>query len=158
MNKLIIFTLVLIASISYSQSVLTLGNGTSVGVLNNTDLCANFYNGVQLIYGNGTLCANVIGIEPDPSAINMPTEYKLSQNYPNPFNPETTIKYQLPRQAYVFIKLYDVIGKETEIFSGEHSAGYYNLTISAEGLASGIYFLKLNAGDYSKVIKMSVIK
>jgi hypothetical protein len=158
MKTLLTFGFLILSVTAFSQSVLTLGPGTSMGVINNADLCANVYSGTEFIYGGGTLCSQVIGIEPDPGSSVLPAEYKMSQNYPNPFNPETNVKYQLPERAFVSIKLYDVVGREITLLNAEQAAGYYNLKISASELSSGIYFLSLNAGNFSKVIKLSVIK
>lgn len=157
MKKLFFCFLFSVVSV-YSQSVLTISPGASIGVINNADLCANFYNGIELIYGGGTLCSQVIGIEPVNGSAELPTEYNMSQNYPNPFNPETNVKYQIPERSFVSIKLYDVVGRETTLFNSEQPAGYYSLTVNAVDLASGIYFLRLTAGNFSKVIKLSVIK
>jgi hypothetical protein len=89
----------------------------------------------------------------------LPVGFILNQNYPNPFNPVTSVKYQIPKAAYVSIKLFDVLGRETlTLFEGDQKAGYYMLTVDGNNLASGIYFCRFNAADYSKVIKMSLIK
>jgi hypothetical protein len=59
---------------------------------------------------------------------NMPLNYMLSQNYPNPFNPATVIKYSVPKNEFVTIKVYDIIGREIKtLFSGNSNAGMYTL-------------------------------
>jgi hypothetical protein len=96
----------------------------------------------------------------DPVISNeIPSTFNMSQNYPNPFNPVSTIKYQLPKESYVIIKLYNQLGSEAGVlFEGNQQAGYYHAAIDGTNLASGIYFCRIIAGDFSKVIKMSLIK
>lgn len=89
----------------------------------------------------------------------MPIDFNMSQNYPNPFNPVSNIKYQISKSSFVRIKLYDLLGRETlTLFEGDQKAGYYLLTVDGNNLASGIYYCRINAADFSKVIKMSLIK
>jgi hypothetical protein len=157
-KTLSVILFLLLNSALYSQSVLTLQTGTSMGVTLGADLCANIFNIQGILYGNGTICWGVVGIEPEPGQNQLPQVYELKQNYPNPFNPVTTVKYQLPKESYVLIKLYDITGRETELYKGIQPAGYYQLNLDGSDLSSGIYFLKLEAGVYTKVIKMSLIK
>ncbi len=91
--------------------------------------------------------------------LNKVTEYKLAQNYPNPFNPSTTIKYQIPKESFVTLKVYDAIGREVaSLVNKQQSAGYYNLNFNAANLSSGIYFYRILAGDYTAVKKMLLLK
>jgi hypothetical protein len=157
MKSLIILTFLIITASASSQSVLTLGSGTSLGVLTGTNLCSDIINGSGILYGNGTICGVLVAIEPVSNE--LPSSFDMSQNYPNPFNPVSTIKYQLPKANYVTIKLYDQLGREAGIlYEGSQLAGYYQATVDGTNLASGIYFCRINTSDYSKVIKMSLIK
>ncbi len=80
--------------------------------------------------------------------IGVPAEYQLSQNYPNPFNPSTTIKYSLPENGYVTLKVYDLLGKEKAVlYNGARSAGVYETEFKAASLPSGIYFYRLQIFD-----------
>jgi hypothetical protein len=89
----------------------------------------------------------------------VPKTYDLHQNYPNPFNPVTKIKFDLPSQQDVTIKIYDVIGNEVAvIFSGHLSAGFYEAEVDATNYASGIYFYRIEAGDWQKVKRMVLVK
>jgi PKD repeat protein len=89
----------------------------------------------------------------------LPTEFDLSQNYPNPFNPVTAIKYQIPKASLVSIKVYDLIGREIAVLVNEvKQPGVYRVSFSTENLASGVYFYKLTAGDFSSVKKMNLLK
>lgn len=91
----------------------------------------------------------------------IPTEYSLGQNYPNPFNPSTVINYSIPKDAYVTLKLYDLTGKEVAtLVNSEMTPGYYSINLNANAykLSSGIYFYKLEAGSYSNIKKLTLIK
>ncbi len=89
----------------------------------------------------------------------MPLSYNLSQNYPNPFNPVTTIKYTVPQNGQVTIKLYDITGREVKTLVNEvKNIGTYELKLKAENLASGVYFYKMTAKDFVSVKKMSILK
>ncbi|HXF90367.1 MAG TPA: T9SS type A sorting domain-containing protein [Candidatus Nitrosotenuis sp.] len=88
-----------------------------------------------------------------------PKEYLLSQNYPNPFNPSTAIKYEIPEDASVVIKVYNLLGKEVAtLVNGFKTAGYYEATFDAGSLSSGIYIYRLTAGKYSEIRKMTLMK
>ena len=89
----------------------------------------------------------------------IPTAYALSQNYPNPFNPTTTIKYQIPELSFVTIKVYDVLGIEIATLVNEEKAvGSYEVEFDATSLPSGIFFYKLQAGDFVATKKMVLMK
>ena len=90
---------------------------------------------------------------------NLPTEFNLAQNYPNPFNPSTTIEFSLPEQADVKVVIYDALGNELDVlFSGSKSPGIHRLNWNASNYASGIYFYKMNAGTFTQVKKMLLLK
>lgn len=108
----------------------------------------------------------VTSIDPD---IIEPQDYELYQNYPNPFNPTTKIGFRLPAEAFakagisnfgfVSLKVYNVLGKEvTSLVNEEKPAGVYEVTWDAKNLASGVYFYKISAGDYTAVKKMVLLK
>ncbi|MBI5402983.1 MAG: T9SS type A sorting domain-containing protein [Ignavibacteriae bacterium] len=87
------------------------------------------------------------------------SEYKLYQNYPNPFNPSTNIRYQITNNKYVSLKVYNILGKEVATLVNEkQTPGVYEVTFDAGGLPSGIYFYKLQAGDFSEVKRMVLVK
>ncbi len=89
----------------------------------------------------------------------IPKEYALSQNYPNPFNPATRIKYQLPRMSHVTLRVFDVLGREVEtLIDRVEDAGYKSVEFDASRFASGVFFYQINAGDFSVVRKMLVLK
>jgi hypothetical protein len=89
----------------------------------------------------------------------LPQDFRLSQNYPNPFNPSTKIEYSIPEASFVQLKVYDILGNEVEeLVKEDQVAGTYRADFTASNLASGLYIAKLQAGNYSKTIKMSLLK
>jgi subtilisin-like proprotein convertase family protein len=91
--------------------------------------------------------------------VEIPNYYSLSQNYPNPFNPSTNIKYTIPKSGAVSLKVFDVLGKEVAVLVNEmKQPGVYDVDFNASHLASGIYFYRIEAGDYTAVKKMMLVK
>lgn len=89
----------------------------------------------------------------------MPTGLVLHQNYPNPFNPETVVKFGLPENSDVTVNLYDITGRLVRsLMQGFYTAGYHSLSVNASDLAGGVYILRLQTGNSSKQIKMTVLK
>ena len=89
----------------------------------------------------------------------IPAQFSLSQNYPNPFNPTTTIRYELPQNVKVVIKVYDIICREVKILVNEFKqAGYYKIEFNGTGLASGVYFYRIKAGEFVQSKKMVLLK
>ena len=118
--------------------------GSSVGSSSNTDFATIKY-------------AQTVGIHQNTSEI--PDSYSLSQNYPNPFNPTTQINFSIPKDGFVNITVYDAIGKEVNKLTDKHMiAGNYKVDFDASGLTSGIYFYRIQAGDYTATKKMALIK
>ncbi len=91
----------------------------------------------------------------------IPSEFSLKQNYPNPFNPETTISYSVAKPSYVTLKVFDSIGNEVSTLVDEYKqTGIFksSFTIHNSKLSSGVYFYRLQAGNYSETKKMLLIK
>jgi len=89
----------------------------------------------------------------------IPRYFMLMQNYPNPFNPTTTISFALSEPQFVTIKVYDLLGREVHSLVNEpKQAGMHNVLFDASGLSSGIYFYRLQAGDYSESKRMVLLK
>jgi len=85
--------------------------------------------------------------------------YKLEQNYPNPFNPSTVIKYEIPEETKVTLKIYDVLGTEVASLVDENKpAGSYEIKFEGKGLSSGFYIYTLRAGDFVQSRKMLLLK
>ena len=88
-----------------------------------------------------------------------PAEISLYQNYPNPFNPVTDIKFTLPKDARVTLKIYNIIGEEvTSLINGFEKAGFHNVQFNGSNLASGTYFYRLQTGNYIQTRKMILLK
>ncbi|MGC8654799.1 MAG: T9SS type A sorting domain-containing protein, partial [Candidatus Kryptoniota bacterium] len=92
-------------------------------------------------------------------------DFRLEQNYPNPFNPSTNIQFSLPSQETINLSIYDVHGRlvSTLIDGQTYSPGNYRVNWDGvnnlgEKVASGVYFAKIEAGNFAKSIKMSLIK
>jgi hypothetical protein len=99
---------------------------------------------------------NPLGIEKNN---NVPTVYSLSQNYPNPFNPTTNIKFSIPKNGNVSLKIYDITGAVVQTYvDGFMSAGTYNAEVDGSNLASGVYFYTLKTNDFQQTKKMILIK
>jgi hypothetical protein len=89
----------------------------------------------------------------------VPKIYDLVQNYPNPFNPVTNIKYDLPKDIFVSVKIYDLLGREIKTLVNEFkNAGSYIVTFDGSEFSSGIYFYRITAGDFVSVKRMILIK
>jgi hypothetical protein len=89
----------------------------------------------------------------------MPTNYNLSQNYPNPFNPSTQIRYSVPQTSEVVIRVFDILGNEIEtLVNEEKQTGTYEITWYAESLPSGVYFYRIQAGDFIQTKKTVLMK
>jgi len=88
-----------------------------------------------------------------------PKEFKLEQNFPNPFNPTTKIQYQLPTDAKVTLKVYDILGSEvTTLVNEEQEAGYKEVQFNGNNIASGMYVYRLTAGNFISTKKMMMVK
>ena len=89
----------------------------------------------------------------------IPTEFALTQNYPNPFNPSTTIRYALPASENVKLTVHDLLGREIAVLVDEiQHAGLKEVEWNAFQVSSGIYFFKVQAGNFTETKKMSLIK
>jgi peptidoglycan/xylan/chitin deacetylase (PgdA/CDA1 family) len=89
----------------------------------------------------------------------VPDEYVLYQNYPNPFNPSTTIRYQIPTESKVVIKIYNILGSEVmELLNERKEAGVYEVEFKAENLPSGTYIYRIIADNFVETKKMILLK
>jgi hypothetical protein len=149
------------------QASATTRVGSSVGEiivggsrLANTEIEGGFIAGL-LFRGVGTAV-------PEPSA-GLPVSYSLSQNYPNPFNPSTVIRFQVPVASHVRLAVFDILGREVNVLVNEQkSPGTYEVKFFANGgsasgggtsgLASGVYFYRMQAGDFVDTKKLLLLK
>ena len=89
---------------------------------------------------------------------NVPMRFTLCQNYPNPFNPSTTITYELPKSTEVKLSVYDILGREVSVLVNERrNAGVHEVKLDAAGLASGVYFYRLQAGSFVDTKKFLLV-
>jgi hypothetical protein len=89
----------------------------------------------------------------------LPNDFQLYQNFPNPFNPSTTIRWQMPENGLVILKIYDVLGREVRTLVDEElSAGKHEILVDASAYSSGVYFYQLKTGDFIQTKKMLLLK
>jgi hypothetical protein len=89
----------------------------------------------------------------------VPGEFVLDQNYPNPFNPSTTIRYGLPTRSYVSLSVFNMLGQQVaELVRGEQEAGYHEAHFEANGLASGVYLYRLQAGGFIQTKRLVLVR
>jgi len=99
---------------------------------------------------------NIVSVKSDDL---FPEKYVLGQNYPNPFNPTTTISYAIPKNSYVSLKVFDVLGNEVQTLVNEsQNIGKYTVTFNADGITSGIYFYKLETDNFVATKKLILLK
>lgn len=90
---------------------------------------------------------------------NIPQNFSLEQNYPNPFNPSTSIQFSLPEESDVTLKVFDVVGREAAELTNAHiMAGTYTASWNASSFASGMYFYKLTAKNYTSIKRVMLVK
>jgi len=115
--------------------------GWAVG--NNANILATYNGGVQV----------------NNISTNVPEQYKVYQNYPNPFNPVTTIKFDVVKSGFVNMAIFDGLGRKIETLVNEElKPGTYSATWDAKALPSGVYFYRITAQNYTKTMKMSLVK
>lgn len=89
----------------------------------------------------------------------LPGQFQLYQNYPNPFNPTSHIRYDVANEGRVMIRLYDMLGREVLTLVDENkTAGRYDVQVNAQNLSSGVYMCRMQAGTYSSLKKMILMK
>jgi plastocyanin len=97
-----------------------------------------------------------VSVADDGSIVN---KFELNQNYPNPFNPTTTIKYSIPANGIITLRVFNAIGEEVSMLANEiKEAGTYDVSFNAAQLSSGIYFYRLQAGSFVETKKMILMK
>jgi hypothetical protein len=95
----------------------------------------------------------------DIEVVDKVFSFKLLQNFPNPFNPNTVINYSVPQLSFVILKVYDVLGKEiAALVYEEKSAGDYMVEFNGSNLSSGIYFYRMQAGNFSDTKKFILLR
>ena len=110
----------------------------------------------EIISSNGaTLSSGSTMVEYIP----IPDDFALSRAYPNPFNPVTTIQYALPEDIHVELIIYDILGRQVkELVSTKQQAGYHKVVWNGNENASGLYIIKMAAGDFISTQKLMLVK
>lgn len=87
------------------------------------------------------------------------TDYALEQNYPNPFNPATVITFSLPASGHVNLSVYDITGRKIkDLVNQVMTSGRHSVAFSGEGLSTGVYLIRMQAGEYTSIIKATLLK
>lgn len=130
------------------------------GYRNDTLGCWLYPENLYGYYAKPNICFRfdpTIGLENEGN--NIPSEYKLYQNFPNPFNPVTRINYDISKRGFVNLRIYDILGREVKSLVNEiKSIGSYSIDYNASGLASGIYFYRLECNGFVSTKRMLLIK
>lgn len=101
----------------------------------------------------------ITGINDESNKLTFKKKFYLGQNYPNPFNPNTIINYAIPAKSQVTLKVYNLLGKELfTLVNKEQNSGNHNVDFDASNISSGIYFYKLQAGNFVETKKMILLK
>ena len=108
---------------------------------------------------NGSPNANDVVSNINQINNDVPTQFSLEQNYPNPFNPSTIIRYSIPVEGKVKIKIFDILGREVStLLDRNYKAGNYSIEFDGSNLSSGIYFYRLRSGNFIKSMKMILLR
>ncbi|VAX19759.1 hypothetical protein MNBD_IGNAVI01-2080 [hydrothermal vent metagenome] len=100
----------------------------------------------------------VTGVERETAPV-VVEKFNLANNYPNPFNPSTKIQYSIPTNEFVSLRVYDIIGREVAtLVNQQQNSGVYDVEFNASNLTSGVYFYKIEAGNFVSVKKMMLLK
>ncbi len=136
------------------------GTSTSINEYSHTDKNVSSgkysYRLKQIDFNGDYNYSSIVNID-----LTQPVQFKLEQNYPNPFNPTTVISYQLPKNSFVTLKVYNLLGKEIAALINEYqNAGSYSVPLSVDkfNLSSGTYLYELRAGEFVNIKKMLYLK
>ena len=136
---------------------------TTVTLFNNAQ-AQNFQfdivgNPQSIVFDPGNWILKNTTIVTDLDDVTIPIEYSLEQNYPNPFNPSTTIEFSLPKTGNVTLKVFNVLGKEVaSLINGQVESGKHKVNFDASNLNSGVYFYRIDAGNFIDTKKMILLK
>ena len=133
-----------------------------VGVVGQYDGEAPHWQGYQIIPRSKEDVP--IATDVDGQIVSLPTVYALHQNYPNPFNPSTTIRYDLPKASHVHLVVYNMLGQRVKTLidkmeiAGQKMIQWDGTNEYGLNVATGVYIMRLKAGEYTKTLKMSFMK
>ena len=148
----------------WSGKINTANVDLMIGAVYPGDNTASFYGGLDdiRIYNYAISFPDIQNLLTDVvkrSGSSIPTSFVLHQNFPNPFNPSTQIEYDLPMASRVTLVVYDILGRRVRtLVDGMQEAGRYSVNFVADNLASGVYFYRLKADNYTKTKAMMILK
>ncbi|MCL5028323.1 MAG: T9SS type A sorting domain-containing protein [Bacteroidetes bacterium] len=124
------------------------------------EIPGTFNSGLQFKnLGFTSFTSNTTSVKIDNDKFSSPTNFSVSQNYPNPFNPSTQIKYSIPKNGLVTLKVYNILGQEVATLVNQlQKPGNYTVSFNASKFSSGVYMYRIKAGDFSISKKMLLIK
>jgi hypothetical protein len=142
------------------------GDGAARPALQGSSVALSADGSTAVVGGNldndGLGAAWVYVLKPegiDEEIATLPRRFSLGQNYPNPFNPSTTVKYELPTSSTVKLSVFDMLGREVIVLVSERQeAGIHEVKFDASGLSSGMYFYRLQAGDFVQARKLLLVR
>ena len=145
-------------------TVVAINNSTSSNPFTLTATSAGTYTvnagyaSPSRVWGTTSAVINVTGV--DESLVDLsPSDFKLYSNYPNPFNPSTKIRYAIPQTAFTMLKVYSITGKEVAtLINEEKTPGVYEVNFDGANLSSGVYIYRLQAGNFTDVKEMVLLK
>ncbi|MCU0372587.1 MAG: T9SS type A sorting domain-containing protein [Ignavibacteria bacterium] len=144
---------------SYSPVYATANTGKTWGLYNDSGPGCTFGPGSAQANRPNTCFTMTAATGTGNNTLELPKTYSLAQNYPNPFNPVTKINFALPKQGFVSLKVYDVLGREVSTLVNEVKvAGTYSVDFDASMLSSGVYFYRLESGNFSDIKRMILVK
>ena len=140
-------------SFNYSNNA-TFDNDENVMIIYDSLMANQYYQDFVKRY---TDAGGTIGISHIENSVTE--NYFMKQNYPNPFNPTTTIEFGIPKQEFVSLKIYDMLGREVSTLVSQNlNQGVYKYTFETTGLSSGMYFYVLNSGTFKQTKQMVLMK
>jgi hypothetical protein len=130
-------------------------NGSASLLVDGTERSMNERGSIQVTEPNAA-----IALKLGSGISTTPKQFALYQNYPNPFNPSTKLSFDLPSDEFVTLKVYNLLGQEvaTLLNNESYKAGHYQLTINSKSWSSGVYFYRIQAGQFTKTTKMLLTK
>jgi photosystem II stability/assembly factor-like uncharacterized protein len=144
----------------FSNNVWTSLNNAGLGPSGVTALAVDSSGHLLAATNNdGFYQTTILTAVPKNPAVTTPSDYMLGQNYPNPFNPATTIRYGLPQKSHVILTAFNTLGQlVATLVDGDEEAGYHEIRFDASGLASGVYFYKVVAGNFVQTRKLLLLR
>lgn len=144
-------------AITYCYSLITDVNDSNDELAK--DIAEQVNSNVTVATGVIPLSTPNIAYKGCADGIAVPKTFELSQNFPNPFNAQTTIKYSLPEASHVTINVYDLLGRNVAtIVNEQKQPGYHQTVWNSHSVSSGIFFYKIQAGDFTEKKKMLLLK